>query len=348
MSKLPPNASVENLKKQAKQLFKNYQDGDPDACARIESQAPPSQAVPDDAPTLQTAQLALAREYGYPNWQRLTEAVADQNSIPDQLCWTDPKGHPLDQVFPALDSFLKPGLNVIHVSCSWGSITRDVARRVSPGTVLGLSADSDRIEYARQAAAETDLPNLSFEVGDDESLPVDDSVFDLAYCLGLEVSPAPAAVLAEMKRVVKDEGWVVSGMQDYGAATFYPACPAAERIYKAWSRLQESEASGSTKIRPGREIASLFRQAGFASPEVSTYGIPHSTALASDPERLEGRYVQMRHHLRPEHPRFQALEQIGLVDRALSDEAQRELNQWRKHPDAFQTWCMGVLGAGRV
>lgn len=27
MSKLPPNASLENLKKQAKQLFKSYQDG---------------------------------------------------------------------------------------------------------------------------------------------------------------------------------------------------------------------------------------------------------------------------------------------------------------------------------
>jgi hypothetical protein len=81
---------------------------------------------------------------------------------------------------------------------------------------------------------------------------------------------------------------------------------------------------------------------------METYGIPQFAADASDPERLQGRYVQMQHHLQPEHARFQALEQMGLVDRALAAEAQGELLRWKEDPDAFQMWCMGVLGYGQV
>ena len=61
----------------------------------------------------------------------------------------------------------------------------------------------------------------------------------------------------------------LSKSADYGAATFYPSCPAAEKIHKAWARLEES-AKESAQIRSGRQVAKFFRQAGIPSPTVET------------------------------------------------------------------------------
>ncbi|MEQ7008224.1 ankyrin repeat domain-containing protein [Actinopolymorpha sp. B17G11] len=68
---LPPNPSLDHLRHQARALREAVRAGDPSAAERVERQHPGG--VPDDpaAFTLSTAQLAVAREYGFASWPRL-------------------------------------------------------------------------------------------------------------------------------------------------------------------------------------------------------------------------------------------------------------------------------------
>jgi ankyrin repeat protein len=73
ISPLPARPSLEQLRKQAKELLKQFRAGDSAASARLRAQNP--RLDPDDRPTLADAQLALAREYGFRSWARLKHHV---------------------------------------------------------------------------------------------------------------------------------------------------------------------------------------------------------------------------------------------------------------------------------
>lgn len=99
---LPPNPSLENLKKQAKALHKAWRSGDPGTLARIRAVHPRYADTSDQQsraarPRLTDCQLVLAREAGFDSWPQLTVAVKSANKeLADQfvnlacLCYDDP------------------------------------------------------------------------------------------------------------------------------------------------------------------------------------------------------------------------------------------------------------------
>jgi len=68
---LPARPSLAHLKKQAKQLLKNYQNGNSKAREQVHLYFP----SPDQFKTLRDAQLVIARSYGFQGWKLLSEAV---------------------------------------------------------------------------------------------------------------------------------------------------------------------------------------------------------------------------------------------------------------------------------
>ena len=68
---LPARPSLAHLKKQAKQLLKNYQAGNSKAREQVHLYFP----APDQFKTLRDAQLVIARSYGFPGWSLLSQAV---------------------------------------------------------------------------------------------------------------------------------------------------------------------------------------------------------------------------------------------------------------------------------
>jgi ankyrin repeat protein len=81
MSKsLPSRPSLEQLKTQAKELFKGFQSGEPAARQRFRENHPQGSRVDTDARdvswSLSDAQLVIAREYGAASWPKLRERVA--------------------------------------------------------------------------------------------------------------------------------------------------------------------------------------------------------------------------------------------------------------------------------
>lgn len=95
--RLPFHPSLEYLKKQAKQLVKEHQAGDVQALARIQALFPrlagaDARQIIDAEFTLCNAQLVMAREYGFPTWKVLVDAVENGEDagltdvfIPDTL-----------------------------------------------------------------------------------------------------------------------------------------------------------------------------------------------------------------------------------------------------------------------
>ncbi len=69
---LPARPSVEQIRKQAKDLLRDARAGDGDAAARIAAVRP---GDPHNRPLLAHAQLAIAREHGFPSWPKLLRHV---------------------------------------------------------------------------------------------------------------------------------------------------------------------------------------------------------------------------------------------------------------------------------
>jgi hypothetical protein len=74
--RLPRRPSLEQLRKQAKELRRDFRDGDSAAAGRFRARIA-RLADPDrtDDPTLADAQFVLAREYGFESWARLLHEV---------------------------------------------------------------------------------------------------------------------------------------------------------------------------------------------------------------------------------------------------------------------------------
>jgi hypothetical protein len=67
MPQLPDRPDLAQLRRQARELLRAAADGDADAIRRVRQVS--------EKTTLSTAQLALAREYGFPSWPRLKDEV---------------------------------------------------------------------------------------------------------------------------------------------------------------------------------------------------------------------------------------------------------------------------------
>ncbi len=67
---LPVRPSLEQLRKQAKNLLRSFKDGDADAVNRVRRHKPQK-----SDPSLADAQFALAKEYGFESWTKLVRHV---------------------------------------------------------------------------------------------------------------------------------------------------------------------------------------------------------------------------------------------------------------------------------
>ena len=73
MRPLPEQPNLDQLRRQARELQRAAARREPDALHRLRAVSP--------RPTLGTAQLALAREYGFPSWARLKAEVERRRQL---------------------------------------------------------------------------------------------------------------------------------------------------------------------------------------------------------------------------------------------------------------------------
>ena len=65
-----------------------------------------------------------------------------------------------------LSIYLKFGISIIDCGCGSGNLTIELAKRVSPGMVIGIDIDESSIALAKKISKKQRIDNISFKHGD--------------------------------------------------------------------------------------------------------------------------------------------------------------------------------------
>jgi ubiquinone/menaquinone biosynthesis C-methylase UbiE len=76
--------------------------------------------------------------------------------------------------------FLRRGMRLLDCGCGPGTITVDLAKRVSPGHVFGIDLEQSQVRYAQDQAMQHQV-NASFGVASIYALPFSDGYFDAGF-----------------------------------------------------------------------------------------------------------------------------------------------------------------------
>ena len=103
---------------------------------------------------------------------------------------------------------IEPGKHVLDIGSGAGMDSLIAALMVGPeGSVTGIDMTPEMIENARKGAAELGLNNVTFVEGEAETLPFDDSSFDVVISNGvIDLIPDKDAVFGEIYRVLAPGG----------------------------------------------------------------------------------------------------------------------------------------------
>jgi SAM-dependent methyltransferase len=155
---------------------------------------------------------------------------------------------------------LKEGDRVLDIGCGPGTITADLADRVSPGRVTALEVVDEALDLARAEIGRRGLTTVDFAAGDVHALDFPDDSFDVVHAHQvLQHVGDPVTALREMRRVCRPGGIVAVRDSDYAAFTWFPQLPELD----AWLALYQKVARGNGgEPDAGRRLLSWARAAG--------------------------------------------------------------------------------------
>jgi ubiquinone/menaquinone biosynthesis C-methylase UbiE len=183
---------------------------------------------------------------------------------------------------------IPPAGHVLDVGCGSGSMARLIARTLPQASVVGVDLREQYLNFAREKARTEDIKNLTFRSGDVFSLPFPDATFDFVWSKYLlQWVKDPKGALAEMKRVTKPGGFVVSC--DYaGFAVQHFPVPAFDRqLRDVIDRLVD--------YNIGHKVAPYMIDLGFEDVQVAIETDTLFTVIGSiDPERRRNWEMQLQ------------------------------------------------------
>ncbi|MDB5074183.1 MAG: UbiE/COQ5 methyltransferase [Chloroflexi bacterium] len=164
---------------------------------------------------------------------------------------------------------LKPGSSILEVGCGLGDMARALAPLVgAAGRVVGVDNSETMIRLAQQRTSQDDGP-ITFRRGDIMALDFPDGEFDRARVEQvLQHVAEPGRAVAELARVTRPGGRVVALEPDWDTLVIDAEDLAASQAFSAFN---------STCVvrhgRIGRQLSTLFREAGLADVSIVPQGI---------------------------------------------------------------------------
>ncbi|GAB3008138.1 class I SAM-dependent methyltransferase [Mycobacterium bourgelatii] len=157
---------------------------------------------------------------------------------------------------------LKPGLTLLDIGCGPGTITVDLATRVTPGSVTAVERTTEALDLARAEAQRRNVSNVDFVTSDVHALDLADDTFDVVHAHQvLQHVADPVQALREMRRVCVPGGIVAVRDADYAGFIWYPRLAPLDRWLELYQRA--ARANGG-EPDAGRRLLSWAQQAGFA------------------------------------------------------------------------------------
>ena len=235
--------------------------------------------------------------------------------------------------------YLRPGLRVLDFGCGPGTISVGLAQAVEPGELYGVDMEESQIELARSVALASGQDNAIFRVGDVTDLPFEDGFFDIAHCHNVLMHiPDTAAVLAEVKRVLKPGGIIGCREMICGSCFTHPDFGV---IRQAWDMFEDLLAADDGHPQIGKELKAHFDAAGFTNIRTTAsfdvYSAPPDIAFIHD--------FANQWFLSPEIT--EAAIKYGAATQALCDAIRDAYDRWKVHPGAWCGLAFGEVVAGK-
>jgi SAM-dependent methyltransferase len=183
---------------------------------------------------------------------------------------------------------IRPGQRVLDVATGAGEPAVSAAERVGPhGYVLATDIAEGIVALARQVASERGLTQIETRAMDGEALDLPDASFDAVLCrLGLMYMPHPVTALREWRRTLRAGGRVAVVVFSTPERNNWGAMPAS--IIRRRAQLPPPVAGqpGPFSLGAPGLLEGLFRQAGFAEPEIHAVPVPLGMASAAEYVRV--------------------------------------------------------------
>ena len=235
--------------------------------------------------------------------------------------------HTLEANSPFLIPYLRPGLRVLDFGCGPGTISVGLARVVAPGEMHGVDMEESQIDLARSVARAAGQDNATFHVGDAIDMPFEDNFFDVAHSYNVLMHiPDTAAVLAEVKRVLKPGG--IIGCREIICDSCFSR-PDFGCLQRAWEVLRDVLAADDGHPQMGKDLKRHFVEAGFADVLAgASFNVYSSEEDIGIFDSLASNWF-----FSPEVT--EAAIKYGAATREMCDELHRAHNKWRAHPGAM-------------
>jgi SAM-dependent methyltransferase len=198
---------------------------------------------------------------------------------------------------------IEPSQRILDVATGAGEPALSAAERVGPGGyVLATDIAEGIVELARQVARERGLKQIETRAMDGEKLDLPEASFDAVLCrLGLMYMPHPVTALREWRRAVRLGGRVAVVIFSTPERNSWGAMPAS--IIRRRAQLPPPVAGqpGPFSLGAPGVLEGVFRQAGFADPEVRAVRVPLRMASSAEYVRVAreafGAFNAMMAHL---------------------------------------------------
>ncbi len=201
---------------------------------------------------------------------------------------------------------IQPGQRILDIATGAGEPAVSAAERVGPGGyVLATDIAEGIVELALEVAQERGLKQIETRAMDGEKLDLPDASFDAVLCrLGLMYMPHPVTALREWRRALRAGGRVAVVVFSTPDRNNWGALPASIIRRRAQLPPPVPGQPGPFSLGAPGVLESVFRQAGFADPEVRAVPVPLKAASAAEYVQVAreafGAFNAMMAHLPPQ------------------------------------------------
>jgi ubiquinone/menaquinone biosynthesis C-methylase UbiE len=202
-----------------------------------------------------------------------SDAPADEASLRELVEFVETRARSPDEIETRqayLDLLeLRPGDRVLDAGCGSGVVTREIARRVSPGgKVLGVDTNPYLLEEARrQVAGQEDSEAVEWRRGDARRLDLADASMDVVVCVTLLAHiPGSEPVVGELVRVLRPGGRI--GIFEIDPESFIVAHPDVALTRRV---LNAANDYGFANAWVSRRVPGLMEEAGIGDLSVRAY-----------------------------------------------------------------------------
>ncbi len=157
--------------------------------------------------------------------------------------------------------YLRAEMKVLECGCGPGTVTFELAKKVTNGSVIGIDIDTDQVDSNNKKAKESNINNLKFESANILELPYADNFFDIVYMQALLVHiTTPDYAIREAHRVLKNHGLILIREPIMDRAIFSPENPLFLETFELFAKAIKSY-GGDPSI--GRKLWPILNENGF-------------------------------------------------------------------------------------